>query len=82
MKQTLFILLATLLSAASYSANAMVPSIVFAEAMGDISKPAMSTELKKIRHECRANLGMDKSHTRLSDNEKEAMKKCITSKQL
>ncbi|WP_440453999.1 hypothetical protein [Psychrobacter sp. ASPA161_9] len=81
MKQTLFILLATLLSATSYSANAMVPSIAFADEMNDIQKPAASTELKKMRLECRANLDMDRSQGQLSVTEKEAMKKCIASKQ-
>lgn len=80
MKQTLFILFAIFFSAIGYSANAMVPSIAFAEAVDATPKPVVSAEIRKIRRECRINLGLNKLYTNLSDSEKEAMKRCIGSK--
>lgn len=82
MKQTLFILFATLFSAIGCSANAMVPSIAFAEAVDATPRPVVSAEIKKIRRDCRINLGLNKLYINLSDSEKEAMKRCIGGKQL
>lgn len=47
MRQTLFVLFITLFSVIGYSANAMVPSIAFAEAVNATPKPVMSAETKK-----------------------------------
>ncbi|MDN5621216.1 MAG: hypothetical protein L0G63_12195 [Psychrobacter sp.] len=82
MRQTLFVLFITLFSVTGYSANAMVPSIAFAEAVNATPKPVMSAETKEIRRDCRINLGLNKLHMNLSDSEKEAIKRCIGSKQL
>lgn len=84
MRQTLFVLFITLFSVIGYgySANAMVPSIAFAEAVNATPKPVMSAETKKIRRDCRIKLRLNKLHMNLSDSEKEAIKRCIGSKQL
>ena len=47
MRQTLFVLFITLFSVIGYLANAMVPSIAFAEAVNATPKPVMSAETKK-----------------------------------